>query len=180
MWNEQFTGWLGDTFAGQAAVPAFREVAFERAEIPPDAKLVDETGHDAAGQRVFLRADLRLLLCFIGRAGGRDELLLRQFDNLLKSLLDQAGGLRVDAVAAAVFDIEPIIFRELICAHQRVEIGFLAVLEQFPGFANMFIVAAKAHEHIATTDERGAQRGSRDAIMFGGFDEHARVARVHR
>ena len=96
---------------------AFGQVAFQRSEVPPNAELVDETGHDATRQLVrglrfslLLRARL-FLLCSLCRKP------LRHAKDLIEGLLDLPRGLRVDAVAAAGFNAETVLLRKLMRAH---------------------------------------------------------------
>ena len=53
-------------------------------------------------------------------------------------------------------------------------------LEQLACFGDMFVLPAQTLEQIAPADKGRAQSCRRNAIVPGGFDEHPRIARVHR
>ena len=72
-------------------------------------------------------------------------------------LLHLPRDLGVDAVAAALVHVEIVVPGKLIGPHQRVKIRFGAGLKQFARFGDMFVVAAQAHQQIASADQRGAQ-----------------------
>ena len=110
----------------------------------------------------------------------QQPLLPGDLQDLLEGLLDLPRRLRVDAVAAAGLDAEAVLLGELVGAHQRVEVRFLAGLEQLARFLDVLVVAAQAHQQIAPAHQRGAQRRRRHAAEFGRLHQHARVARVHR
>ncbi len=111
--------------------------------------------------------------------GGEEALLFGNLEDLGEGLFDLAGGLGIDAVAAAGFDAEVVVPGILVGAHQGEEIGVLACLEEFAGLGDVFILAAEALEEVAAADEGGAKGGGTDAIAAGGLDQHTGIARVH-
>lgn len=172
-------GVLDDTFAHQGALASFREFTVESALAAADTQLVDEASHDAAEQGI-----VGGLGCFFRGGwgcsfGGNEPLLPGYVQELLKGLLYLAGGLSMDAIPAAGLDTKVVVLGELVGPHQGVEVGLGAGFKQFAGFGDVFVVAAEAHEEVASADKSGAQCCGRHALMLGGFHEHARIARVH-
>ncbi len=152
----------------------FGEVARGLAGFAAFGELIDEAGHEAAQQGVVV----------FGRAGGWsvavvEPLLVGGLQDLLAGLLDLAGDLGVDAVAAATIEAEAVRFREVVGAHQGDEVGVLAGLEHFARGLGLGIVAIQTGEQVAATDEGSAQGGIGHAAALAGLDQHARVARVH-
>ena len=164
---------------------ALGQIAFERSQTAPHAELVDEPGHDAFQEGVIGRFRIsdfgfRIFACGAGRSSLDQSLFVRDFQNLLIRLLHLTGGLSVNTVAAALFDAEAAVPRELIRPHECKKIGLLTRFKQFARLGDVFVVAAQPHQQIAAAHQRGAQGRRRHAAAFRRFDEHARVTRVQR
>ena len=99
---------------------------------------------------------------------------------MAKGVLHLPGGLGVHPDPLAGTDVKPAALGELVGAHQRVEVGLHAVLEEFARLLELGVVPAQTHEQVASAHQRGAQRGLGNAAAPRSLDQHARKTRVHR
>jgi hypothetical protein len=67
-------------------------------------------------------------------------LLPRELEDLIAGLFDLAGHMRVDAVAAALFDVEIVLLGEFVSLHEGEKIRIPTGFELFSRFANVLIL----------------------------------------